>query len=95
MYIFFPFGALYFGQPSCIYSWDVQTLAIVYMTLEVHGQYLRFVYMGLCLWLCVWICVYDYAYGYVFMDRVYDYVYGYVFMDRVYDCVYGYVYGYV
>ena len=58
MYIFllfsFAFGVLYFGQLSCIYIWDVQTLVIVYMTFMVYGLYLWFVFMGLCLWLCVY-----------------------------------------
>jgi hypothetical protein len=71
-----------------VFTWDVQTLTLVYMTFVVYGQYL-------------WLCIYGYVYGYVFTDCVYGCVfmglYGYVSgcMDVcLWLCVYGYVYGY-
>jgi hypothetical protein len=47
-----------------VFTGDVQTLIIVYMTFVVYGY---------CLWLCVWICVYGCVYGCVWM-------YGFTFM---------------
>ena len=58
LFSFFAFGALYFGQLSCIYIWDVQTLVFVYMTFMVSGLYLWLVFTD-CVWLvyglCLWI----------------------------------------
>ena len=48
------------GHP--IFSWDVQTLSIVYMTFMVYGQCLWFVFMDLYLWIvfmamCMAMCL--------------------------------------
>jgi hypothetical protein len=71
MYIF----PLFFFLGPCIpashfvFTWDVQTLAIVYMTFVVFMDGFGFL---------LWLCVSGYVYGCMFMD-VFGYVFGYVF----------------
>jgi hypothetical protein len=61
MYIF----SFFFFLGPCIpagrfvFTWIVQTLIIVYMTLVVYGQ-------------CLWLCIYGYVYGCVFMAMCVD-----------------------
>jgi hypothetical protein len=66
MYIFplLFFWALYSGH-HFVFTWDVQTLAIVYMTFVVFMDGFGFL---------LWLCVSGYVYGCMFMD-----VFGYVF----------------
>jgi hypothetical protein len=59
-----------------VFIWDVQTLAIVYMTFVVFMDGFGFL---------LWLCVYGYVYGCMFMDvfmDVFGYVFGYVFGHR-------------
>ena len=62
LYFCFPLGPCILAG-HFVFIWDVQTLAIVYMTFLVYGQYL-------------WLCIYSYVYGCVWV-RVSGYVYGY------------------
>jgi hypothetical protein len=75
MYIFplFFFWALYSGH-HFVFIWDVQTLAIVYMTFVVFMDGFGFL---------LWLCVSGYVYGCMFMDvclgMCLGYVFGYVY----------------
>ena len=73
-----------------VFTWDVQTLVIVYMAFVVYGY---------CLWLCVWTCVWICVYGCVFMAMdlwiCMDVFLAMCLWLCVWLCVYGYVYGYV
>jgi hypothetical protein len=64
------FSSLFFLGPCIpanhfVFTWDVQTLAIVYMTFVVFMDGFGFL---------LWLCVSGYVYGCMFMD-----VFGYVF----------------
>jgi hypothetical protein len=70
--LFVFFWGLVFRPDHFVFTWDVQTLAIVYMTFVVFMDG-----FGFLLWLCVsWLCVWMYVYGCVRVC-VWGYVYGY------------------
>jgi hypothetical protein len=56
--MYFLLSFVFFSRPCIlaryfVFSWDVQALAIVYMTFVIYGQCLWFVFMDLYLWICI------------------------------------------